>query len=91
MNGRSFQVKALFVGPDMHIRGTIAESLGCALEETPAGKIISTDALKATSVPGIYAAGDTARAFGNITLSSADGVTAGLGVHQSLMFATAHS
>ncbi len=89
-NGRIFEMKALFVGPDLHIRGSIAKSLGCQLEETPAGKIIATDAVKATSVAGVYAAGDIARAFGNITLSSADGVMAGLGVHQSLMFAGAH-
>jgi thioredoxin reductase len=89
-NGRVFEVKALFVGPDMHIRGPFAENLGCRLEETPAGKIIATDAVKATSAAGVYAAGDIARAFGNITLSSADGVMAGLGVHQSLMFAEAH-
>lgn len=85
-NGRIFEVKALFVGPDLHIRGSFAEALGCRLEETPAGKIIATDAVKATSIAGVYAAGDIARAFGNITLSSADGVMAGLGVHQSLMF-----
>ncbi|WP_349433947.1 NAD(P)/FAD-dependent oxidoreductase [Pararhizobium sp. A13] len=90
-NGRDFEVRALFVGPDMHIRGSIAENFGCALEETPAGKIIATDVSKATSVAGIYAAGDIARAFGNITLASADGVMAGLGAHQSLMFAAAHS
>lgn len=89
-NGRTFDVKALFVAADLQMRGTIAESLGCALQETPAGKILTTDAVKATSVAGVYAAGDNARAFGNITLVSADGVMAGLGMHQSLMFA-AHS
>jgi thioredoxin reductase len=89
-NGRTFDVKALFVAADLHMRGTIAESLGCEQQETPAGKILTTDAIKATSVPGVYAAGDNARAFGNITLVSADGVMAGLGMHQSLMF-TAHS
>jgi len=89
-NGRSVEVKALFVGPDLHMRGTIAQTFGCALEETAAGKILATDAVKATSIAGVYAAGDIARAFGNITLVSADGVMAGLGLHQSLMF-TAHS
>jgi thioredoxin reductase len=89
-NGRTFDVKALFIAADLHRRGTIAESLGCALTETPAGTIIVTDTVKATSVAGVYAAGDNARAFGNITLVSADGVMAGLGMHQSLMFA-AHS
>jgi len=33
--------------------------LGYAMEETPHGPLIRTDATKLTSVPGIYAAGDT--------------------------------
>ncbi|OJG00262.1 NAD(P)/FAD-dependent oxidoreductase [Pararhizobium antarcticum] len=84
--GKTLDVKALFVGPDLQIRGTIVHDLGCALEESPAGRIIATSPAKATSIAGVYAAGDIARAFGNITLSSADGVVAALGLHQSLMF-----
>ena len=90
-NGMRVEVKALFIAPELHIRGTLAQALGCTLEDSPAGKIIATNAVKATTVPGVFAAGDNARAFGNITLSSADGVMAGLGVHQSLMFPAAHS
>ncbi|HTO33526.1 MAG TPA: NAD(P)/FAD-dependent oxidoreductase [Pararhizobium sp.] len=90
-SGKGITVKALFAAPDLHLRGTLAQDLGCSLEDSPAGKIIATNAMKATSIAGVYAAGDNARAFGNITLSSADGVMAGLGIHQSLMFATAHS
>ncbi|WP_438749015.1 NAD(P)/FAD-dependent oxidoreductase [Pararhizobium sp. O133] len=90
-NGRSIAVKALFITPDLHIRGSLAHNLGCTLEDSPAGKIIATNAMKATSTAGVFAAGDNARAFGNITLSSADGVMAGLGVHQSLMFPATHS
>ncbi|KQS93829.1 MULTISPECIES: NAD(P)/FAD-dependent oxidoreductase [unclassified Rhizobium] len=90
-NGTSVEVKALFIAPELHIRGTLAQDLGCALDDSPAGKIIATNAMKATTVAGVFAAGDNARAFGNITLSSADGVMAGLGVHQSLMFPVAHS
>jgi thioredoxin reductase len=89
--GGAVEVKALFVGPDLHLRGTLAQNLGCVLEDSPAGRIIATSATKATSVPGVFAAGDIARAFGNITLSSADGVIAAFGLHQSLMFAAAHS
>lgn len=90
-NGKNVEVKALFIAPELHIRGTLAQDLGCVLDDSPAGKIISTNAMKATSIAGVFAAGDNARAFGNITLSSADGVMAGLGLHQSLMFPTAHS
>lgn len=90
-NGRKVEVKALFIAPALHLRGTLPQDLGCTLEDSPAGQIIATHASKATSVPGVFAAGDSARAYGNITLSSADGVTAALGLHQSLMFAKPHS
>lgn len=85
-NGGTIAVKALFVMPECRIRSVIPEAIGCAFTETPIGRIIATDAVKATSVPGVFAAGDIARPFSNITLSSADGVTAGTGLHHSLLF-----
>lgn len=42
--------------------------------------------MQMTSVPGVFAAGDIARAAHNITWASADGVTAGAAVHRSLIF-----
>lgn len=35
-------------------------------------------------MPGLYAAGDTARLPSNVTLASADGVLAGAAIHQAL-------
>lgn len=49
------------------------------------GPVIGTDAWKATTVPGIYAAGDAARAPGNISIAIDAGVLAGIAVHQSLV------
>jgi thioredoxin reductase len=37
-------------------------------------------------MPGVYAAGDIARAPHNASWASADGVTAGVFLHQSLVF-----
>lgn len=39
-----------------------------------------------TTVSGVYAAGDITRGAHNVTWASADGVTAGLAVHRSLIF-----
>jgi thioredoxin reductase len=40
-----------------------------------------------TTVPGVYAAGDIVRAeHNNATLASSDGVTAGVSLHQALVF-----
>jgi thioredoxin reductase len=41
---------------------------------------------KLTTVPGVYAAGDAARAPYNASWPAADGVTAGVSLHQSLVF-----
>ncbi|MBC8102379.1 MAG: hypothetical protein H7Z41_07305 [Cytophagales bacterium] len=49
--------------------------------------MIKTDAFKKSTVEGIYAAGDAARAMHSATLASADGVIAGAAAHQSLVFA----
>ena len=36
----------------------LAEQLGCAFDDSPAGPVIRTNERKATSVPGVFAAGD---------------------------------
>lgn len=84
-DGRLVPLKAIFVGPRIRLTGTLAQSLGCEMEDTPMGAIIRTDALKQTSVPGVFAAGDAARAMSNITFAAADGVMAGVALHRSLI------
>ena len=60
------------------------EQLGCRLVDSPLGVLIDVDAQKQTNVPGVYAAGD-ASVIGNITLASAEGVRAGVGIHHALV------
>ncbi len=79
-------VKAIFVATSLDVRNPLIDALECRLEETPMGTIVATDAMKATSVEGVFAAGDAARAAGNITFSAADGTMAGLAIHRSLIF-----
>ena len=42
--------------------------------------------MKATTIPGVFACGDAARAFGNVAFAVGDGAQAGAATHQSLMF-----
>lgn len=84
-DGRVVEVSALFVGPSLHQPGRMAEALGCEMEVSAMGSIVRTDAFKLTSVPGVFAAGDTARMGSNVTLASADGVMAGISLHRSLI------
>lgn len=85
-DGRTHMVDALYIGTRTRMNSPIAERLGCAFEDGPFGPIIRTDATKLTTVPGVYAAGDIARVPPNATFASADGVTAGISLHQALLF-----
>lgn len=84
-DGRRVPLKAVFVGPRLRQPGRMAESLGCEMEETMQGVIVRTDAMKQTTTAGVFAAGDTALAMSNLSLASADGVMAGIGLHRSLI------
>ncbi|EJL31513.1 thioredoxin reductase [Caulobacter sp. AP07] len=84
-DGRVVTINALFVAPSTRMTSPLAEQLGCAFDDGMLGPVIRVDDGKATTVPGVYAAGDAARAMHNATLASADGVLAGVGAHQSLM------
>lgn len=84
-DGRTVALHGLFVAPAQRMASPLAEALGCAFDDGPLGPIIRTDAFKATTVPGVFAAGDAARPMQNATLASADGVLAGVGAHHSLV------
>lgn len=84
-DGRKVALNGLFVAPKQRMASPLAQSLGCAFDDGPMGPLIRTDEFKATTVSGVYAAGDAARPMQNATLASADGVLAGVGAHHSLM------
>jgi thioredoxin reductase len=84
-SGRVVPIDALFTGSRTRMASPLAEQLGCQFEEGPSGSMIRTDTHKETTVRGVFAAGDAARATHNATWASADGVTAGISAHQSLV------
>ena len=75
---------ALFTAPRTRMASPLAEQLGCAFDDGPFGPVVRTDAWKETTVPGVYAAGDMARAPHTVTWAAADGVSAGIALHRSL-------
>jgi thioredoxin reductase len=85
-DGRMSAVDALYLGPRTRLNSGIARELGCEMDEGTWGSVIRTDDQRMTTVPGVYAAGDITRSAHNVTWASADGVTAGLAVHRSLVF-----
>lgn len=84
-DGTRVALAALFMVPQVRQASALAQALGCEMEAGPFGPVIRTDAMKQTSVPGVYAAGDAARPVHNATWAAADGVTAGIFAHQSLI------
>ncbi|MDR7093713.1 NAD(P)/FAD-dependent oxidoreductase [Hydrogenophaga laconesensis] len=85
-DGRRFVMDGLFTASRTHIASPVAARLGCAMDEGPTGAFIRTDAMQATSVPGVFACGDAARAAGNVAISVGAGAMAGAAAHQALMF-----
>ena len=86
--GRVVPLNALYVAAATRPASPLAEQLGCAFDDGPMGPAIRTDANKLTTVPGVYAAGDATLMRHNATLASAEGVLAGVGAHQALVFGT---
>ncbi|WP_421953719.1 NAD(P)/FAD-dependent oxidoreductase [Polaromonas sp.] len=85
VDGRRIALRAVFVGGGVRPVSPFAQMLGCAMDETPMGQTVQTDALKQTTVPGVYAAGDAAGMRHSISLAAGDGALAGTMLHQSLV------
>lgn len=50
------------------------------------GPVLNVDEMKATSIAGVYGAGDITRMGHTVTFACADGVMAALAIHRSLIF-----
>lgn len=85
-DGRRFEMDGLFTQPVTEPASPLAAQLGCDLEAGPMGRFVRTGATQETTVPGVFACGDAARAAGNVALAVGDGALAGAAVHQSLVF-----
>jgi len=85
-DGRVSQLDGLFLMPRARLVGSFAEQLGCELEMGRLGPIYKTDAMKETTVAGVFACGDAAVPMPSVSYAVADGVRAGTAAHQSLVF-----
>jgi thioredoxin reductase len=84
-DGEEVAVDALHVVAPMEPRDGLAARLGLVTTESPNGTgIVEADRFGTTSVPGVFAAGDTAAA-GNVAAAIAGGSLAATGLHRSLV------
>lgn len=86
VDGRRIGLDALFIGAPTRLNSDLAERLGCLMDDGPFGPVIRTAQDKMTTVSGVYAAGDAARAPHSVAWAVSDGVTAGISLHQTLVF-----
>ena len=84
-DGRVIPLAGLFVASRTAPTGSLAEDLGCDFDEGPLGRFLRTEAMKETTVAGVFACGDAARGAGNVSMAVGDGALAGAGVHRSLI------
>ncbi|MBO0124628.1 NAD(P)/FAD-dependent oxidoreductase [Agrobacterium sp. OT33] len=85
-DGRSIALAGLFTQPKLWITSDWIGKLGCSVEEGPMGASIVTDAMKQTTVRGVFACGDVARPAGSVALAVGDGAMAGAAAHRSILF-----
>ncbi len=84
-DGRVLRFAGLFTA-SRAVPGPLAERLGCDLSENPLGQQIQTGETKETTVPGVFACGDVAKAPHSVSLAVGDGAWAGSQLHRSLVF-----
>jgi len=85
-SGRRLPFRGLFLASKTRVASPIAAELGCAIEDGPVGPFVTTDVMKETTVPGVFACGDMAIAAGSVAIAVGDGVRAGISAHRSLIF-----
>ena len=86
VDGRLLTFAGLFTAAPCIPSNSLAESMGCVIEETPMGLQVRTDAENKTSVPGIFACGDVTRFPHSVSLAVGHGAMAGVQVHRSLFW-----
>ncbi|MFD0764455.1 NAD(P)/FAD-dependent oxidoreductase [Mucilaginibacter lutimaris] len=82
MDGSIHNLKAVYARPDIKQHCNLPQQLNCEMTETG---YIKVDAFQATTVEGVFAAGDNATMFRSLAIAIADGNKAGAFIDKQLI------
>lgn len=85
-DGRQLNFAGMFVAPKTRPASNLAEQLGCEFEEGPMGPFIKADAMRETTVKGVFACGDAAIAAGSVAFAVGAGAMAGVAAYRAVTF-----
>lgn len=85
-DGRIVELTGIFTATKTRPSSPLADQLSCEQDEGLLGPVIRTDAMKQTSVEGVFACGDAASSMHSVALAVGDGSLTGAGAHRSLIF-----
>lgn len=83
-DGRLVAREVLYLSPRAEPSCDLGAQLGVAMTAGPFGDYVTTDGARATTVPGVWAAGDLARPMSGAAFAVSDGAIAGMACHKSL-------
>lgn len=82
--GQVVPLRAFYLHSHSAPASGFAADLGCAMTEGPTGPFVTVDQWQRSSVPGVFAAGDLARAMPAAIFAAAAGASAGIGCDMDL-------
>ncbi|WP_404285305.1 NAD(P)/FAD-dependent oxidoreductase [Glutamicibacter arilaitensis] len=88
-NGSTLGAQAVVVASQMKANASLFLGLGGDLSQNPMGEFISVNEMGATSVPGVYAAGNISNLGAMIGLATAAGTMAGAAINADLVMESA--
>jgi thioredoxin reductase len=84
-DGSRVAVDVIFAEPRLVPRDEVLRSLGAARADTHVGPWVTTDAAGATSIPGVWAVGNSANPAALVPIAAASGVAAALAINAEMI------
>lgn len=78
---------SLFISPRMMPQDALLRAAGAAIADTPVGSLVVADAMGATSVPGLYGAGNCVDPMAQVINAASQGAKAGAMINGDLVMA----